>query len=130
MKKYNLFFLLSLMIFFASCKKDLTDPVYPDNDNLENIQVPSTFNWSTGQNVIISIQGLPTTIPIKSTLSISLTDGTVLHQRFHAMDLDATIEVTIPKTETQLLLKYGTAEYQVAIVNNQATFSFIPQIQE
>jgi hypothetical protein len=46
------------------------------------------------------------------------------------MDLDATIEVTIPKTETQLLLKYGTAEYQIAIVNNQATFSFIPQIQE
>ena len=118
------------MIFFASCKKDLIDPVNPDNEKLESIQVSPTFNWSTGQNVIISVKGLPTTIPIKSTLSISLTDGTVLHQRFHAMDLDATIEVTIPKTETQLLLKYGTAEYQVAIVNNQATFSFIPQIQE
>jgi hypothetical protein len=46
------------------------------------------------------------------------------------MDLDVTIEVTIPKTETQLLLKYGITEYLIEIVNNQANFSFIPQIQE
>lgn len=130
MKNNNLYFLLFLIIFVVSCKKDFVGPVNPDNDKLENIQVSPTFNWSTGQNVTISIQGLPTTIPVKSTLSISLTDGTVLYQRFHAMDLDVTIEVTIPKTETQLLLKYGITEYLIELVNNQANFSFIPQIEE
>ncbi len=130
MKKLILFFFAFAIIFASSCKKELIGPVNNGADNLNDIQVEPSFNWSTGQVVDINIIGLPTTIPVKSTLVISLNDGAVLYQCSHAMNIDVTINVTIPTTETQLLLKYGKIEYVVPVVNNHANFSFIPQIQE
>jgi hypothetical protein len=130
MKKLILFFFAFAIIFISSCKKELIGPVNNGADNLNDIQVEPSFTWSTGQVVDVNITGLPTTIPVKSTLSISLNDGTTVYQSFHAMNLDITIKVTVPSSETQLILKYGTMEYMIQIVDNQADFSFIPQVQE
>ena len=81
---------------------------------------------TTGNTVEVMITGLPTSVPVRATLTISLADGTILFSKLHPMDQNLTISLTVPSTDKELTLKYGSVSYPVAIVNNQAAFSFIP----
>ena len=130
MKKNHLI-LISLILSAAAytgCKKNTDNPTPSKPSNLTELKASSTFTWSTGTPVTVSIQGLPTVIPVKSTLSISLKDGSVLYSDLHEMTQDLTLSLVIPSTENGLVLKYGSISYQVPVVNNNALFSFIPVV--
>jgi hypothetical protein len=78
----------------------------------------------------LKITGLPTIVPVSSTLTISLENGTPLFNEYHLMDQNLTVKLLLPSTEKKLVLKYGTVTYQVEVVNNQAAFSFIPVVTD
>jgi hypothetical protein len=130
MKTIKLIFLISAIsgMLFTSCKK--SEVIAPDQPSktLNDLKASDSFNWSTGISVALKITGLPTVVPVKSTLTVSLTNGTSLFSRLHQMDEDLTINLTVPSTEKELILQYGSVSYPVAISNNQAIFSFIPTI--
>jgi hypothetical protein len=116
-------------IFITGCKK--SEVVTPEPaTTLNDLKASPTFGWSTGTLVELKITGLPTIVPVKSTLSISRTNGETLFSSLHQMDQNLTINLTVPSTEKELTLKYGSVSYPVAIVNHQAVFSFIPVIAE
>lgn len=114
----------------SGCKKNTDDPTPSKPSNLTELNASSTFTWSTGTPITVSIQGLQTVIPVKSTLSISLKDGSVLYSALHEMDQNITLSLVIPSTENELVLKYGSISYQLQVVNNNASFSFIPAVDE
>ncbi len=117
-------------ILFTSCKKnDTVTPSSPPT-TLQNLKVSGSFNWSTGNVVELKITGLPTTVPVKSTLMVSLPDGTNLFSRLHQMDENITIKLVVPNTAKELTLTFGTNTYPVVISGSQALFSFIPTIEE
>lgn len=95
--------------------------------NLNELQADPDFLWSTENNVALQITGLPTEETVYAGLKIALTDGSVVYASNHRMDLDTTLNLLIPSTESSLKLKYGSKTYDVAISGKQATFSFIPE---
>lgn len=105
---------------------DKPDPI----KSLEDTKISDNFSWSTSKNVEVIITGLPTLVTIKSTLTISLSDGTKLISLFHEMSQDIKLKVVVPFSTEQLLLKYGSLEYNLEIVNNKIEFSFIPEETE
>lgn len=97
---------------------------------LGNAKVPDSFSWNTSKSVDVIITGLPTIVTIKSTLSISLNDGTRLFSLYHDMSQNLDVIIIVPSATSSLILKYGTMEYSLDIINNKAEFSFIPKDTE
>ncbi len=123
---------LSLLSIFSltSCIKDFDDLPAPVPDNLKEINVSSNFDWNTSRNIDINITGLPTQIPIFSTLTISLNDGSNLFQMNHEMSKTIKLELVVPNLEENIKIKYGTMEYTLPIENNKVAFSFIPVVTD
>ncbi len=116
---------------FSGCKKnEIVPTVKTPAKTLSELKAADSFNWSTGSLVEVKITGLPTTVPVKSTLTIGLADGTTLFSKLHRMDENTAITLMVPATVRVLTLKYGTVAYSVDIVNRQASFSFIPVITD
>ena len=130
MKKLKLFILVSAIsgVLFTSCEKILDDTSNATPSKLSELKVSDDFNWSTGNTIQLTITGLPTEVPVQSTLTISMTNGTTLFSEFHQMDQDLTLSITLPSSEKELVLKYGSLNQTVTILNNKADFSFIPAV--
>jgi NurA-like 5'-3' nuclease len=126
MKKLISFILSGLIIFLFSCRKE--NNFTPPYKNFSEIQVSSEFNWSTGKTVEVTITGIPTEIPVNSTLTISLKDGSNLYQGFYDMSQSTIIKLGIPDSETEIRLKYGNVEHILPVTGNKVEFSFIPTV--
>ncbi len=129
MKRFTLILMIAAIsgVMITGCKKaEVATPVTPLPKTLNELKASDAFSWTTGNTVEVMITGLPTSVPVRATLTISLADGTILFSKLHPMDQNLTISLTVPSTDKELTLKYGSVSYPVAIVNNQAAFSFIP----
>lgn len=126
MKKLVNLILSGLLLLLFSCNKE--ENFTPTYKSLKEISVSSSFKWNTGKTVNVTITGLPTLIPVNSTLTISLNDGSSLYQGSYFMDQSTVIQVTIPDSETEIRLKYGSVEHILPVEGNKADFSFIPAV--
>jgi len=128
--KKQLYFLvfLSLVFFFPSCMKE--PDIFPATKDLQKINVSPEFDWSTGKLVELNIKGLPTVIPVFSTLTVSLEDGNILYQGRYEMSKNSVIKVAVPSQVNNLHIRYGNVGYSLPIVENKVNLSFIPEIQE
>ncbi len=126
MKKLYLFFTLASILLVACSKEEITPD--PTVTTMDELQVEASFDWNTGQGIDLIIKGLPTTIPVKSTLSVSLPNGDLVYQGSQLMSDNTTLKLIIPVVHKQLLIKFGTNTYTVAISDGVANFSFIPEI--
>ncbi len=122
--------LMSTLWLLSCIKQNLPDPgTTPTNvTKLADAKVPDNFNWSTSKNVEISITGLPTVVPVKNTLTITLPDGSKLYNVYHDMSANLKLKLVVPSTVTQLKLMFGAYNETLNIVNNKADFSFIPVV--
>jgi hypothetical protein len=112
-------------VLLTSCDKSET----PDTTtSLSTLQADNAFSWTTAISVELKITGLPTVIPVSSTLTIALENGSVLFTRLHQMNQNLAINLIVPSDEKKLVLKYGSVSYPVDILANQANFSFIPVV--
>jgi hypothetical protein len=130
MKKTTLFLLSAAIIgtLLTSCSKVDDGDTNNNGISLNDITVSDSFSWSTAAKVDLAITGLPTIVPVKSTLTITLKNGSVLFKQLHQMDQNLTVRLTVPTTEKELVLQYGSTTYTVAIAGKQAAFSFIPVV--
>ncbi|MBX7181311.1 MAG: hypothetical protein K1X82_04290 [Bacteroidia bacterium] len=125
-KKIGALVLITVMACIGCRKQDfiVTEDI---PKNLNELQADPDFLWTTENNVALQITGLPTEETVYAGLKIALSDGAVVYASNHRMDLDTTLNLLIPSTESSLKLKYGSKTYDVAISGKQATFSFIPE---
>jgi hypothetical protein len=124
--------LFTSVVSISCVKQNLPDAgtLPTDKQKLADAKVPSDFNWSTGKNVELTITGLPTILPVKNTLTISLPDGNKLYNAYHEMSVNLKLTLVVPATVNELKLKYGSFDEILKIVNNKAEFSFIPVIPQ
>ncbi|KAF0198354.1 MAG: Uncharacterized protein FD166_1407 [Bacteroidetes bacterium] len=128
----KLFFLLAVALFFTGCQKY---PDFPDEDtdvpaSIEELNVSDSFSWNTGTSVKLIIQGLPTIVPIRSTLKISLPDSSVIYNRMHSMSDNLTVDLTIPVNISSLILSYGSQKEVLTVNQGEVSFSFFPEVNE
>ena len=110
-------------VLLTSCDKSDTPDTHA---TLSTLQADNSFSWTTGISVDLKITGMPTIIPVSSTLTIALENGSVLFTRLHPMDQNLSLNLVVPSNEKKLILKYGSVSYPVDIKASQAAFSFIP----
>jgi len=129
MKKQLYFLVFCIPMFiFSSCMKE--QEVLPQTTDLQKINVSSDFNWSTGKVVALHIMGLPTVLPVFSSLIVSVEDGNILYQGRHEMSKNLTLKVVVPNQVQSLNVRYGSMDYLLSILKDEATLSFIPEIQD
>ena len=130
-------FLLSAILFtsiltFTSCMDEFEQPSDYSNGakDLNDLRVSSDFNWSTCQTVQISITGLTVLSNVeaaKATLTLK-GEKDVYYSGFHAINENLTFNITVAATDKLINLKFGAIEQTVLIENNQAVFSYIPNV--
>jgi len=130
MKTLRLLPFLATMMLLNSCSKDLTDSVQKLPASLSELKAASTFSWTTGKTIEVTITGLPVSNPVYSTLSLSLHDGSSLYQSMHNIDNDVTIQVVVPSVEKSIKIRFGSNEYELPIEGEKASFSFIPVLAD
>lgn len=112
------------LLILNSCQKN-EEKIIPRN--LEELQAPESFSWTTEKVVNLSITGLPTIVPVQSTLSVELPDGTKVFSRNHLMSENLNLALTVPSTVSQLKLRFGQNEYLLDNLSTSVSFSFIPK---
>ena len=134
MKNKNFAYLTFIMFFglATSCVKFPSPTPNPIDKpipikSLDDSKISDNFSWSTSKNVEVVITGLPTLVTIKSTLTISLKDGTKLISLFHEMSQSLNLKIVVPYTTETIILKYGSMVYDLEVKNNKVDFSFIPK---
>ncbi len=128
--KYLILITAITTVVLTGCKKSETVTPVLNPDSLNDLKASDSFDWTTATPVEMKITGLPTVLPVKSTLTISLANGTTIFSKLHQMDHNLTLNLTVPSTEKELILKYGSVTHPLVISNNQAFFSFIPVVTE
>lgn len=116
--------------FFGACSKDGNNT--PNNSTPEKFQdlnVSSSFDWRTNQDVQLQIIGLPTVNTIERTLIVKNQDGETVYKQTWEMSESGSLSITLPKYMTELTVEYGSIEEQVEINSiGDAVFSFIPTV--
>lgn len=119
--------LLMGMLTLSSCMKDNLSEQTPSTNaqNMNELVAPSTFEWKTSKTITVDIKGLNTVVPVKTTLSISGSGGS-LYKGLHLMSESQSLTVEMPAVEKVLTLKFGSVVLTAPVENNKASFSFIP----
>lgn len=129
-KNIILIILIPAIALISCVKQNLPDPgtLPEEKTKLADAKIPDGFDWKTSKTVEVTITGLPTVVPVKNTLTITLPDGNKLYNVYHDMSVNLKLALVIPSTITQLKLKFGSYDETLNIVNNKAEFSFIPVV--
>ena len=132
MQKLQILPLIAALTFIllTGCDRNDENPLVDPAKEISNLQASDQFTWSTAKPVRLKITGLPTVIPVTNTLTISLSNGTKVFNRFHRMDTDLTLDLLVPSEFQELLLGYGSTRQTIQITDNQAQFSFIPVVTD
>lgn len=123
MKKHIIVLFLLTVVIFTSCRKEITPP---PATTINELQAENTFTWTTSQTVEVEITGLPTVIPVQSTLTIFTEEGQEIYKVFHTMSENITCKVVIPASHQTLKLTFGSFVLTSTIEDHKARFSFIP----
>ncbi|GAB1447232.1 MAG: hypothetical protein L6Q78_08035 [Bacteroidia bacterium] len=135
MKKTAILMLASASLL-VSCKKDLIEKAEENRQNttakaFKELKTSADFNWSTKQDVELSITGLATAVPITNTLKISSADGKIVYNSlFYTMETSSTIKVSLPSIVKELRIDFGTISKVVKVESGKAKFDFIPVIND
>lgn len=129
MRKVTILMILTV-VFLLGCKKEDSISPVETPTTLADLKAADSFSWSTGKPIVLKITGLPTQILVKSTLTVSLANGSVLFSSLHQMNENLSLNLVVPSTEVKLVLKYGSQSYDVPVIDQKASFSFIPVITE
>jgi hypothetical protein len=119
MKKFTLIFFLAILVF-SSCKKDL-DVVKPESSsNLNDVNVPSDFNWKTSHEVQITITGF-----VNGLVEIASPKGVVYQRGFLQQNQPYSMKVTIPAYETAVHFLYMGQNVEVKLGAGNITHTFL-----
>jgi|GEM_PF-5080222 len=122
---------LFIVAVAASCAKDNggSTPVI-DDGTLETAKVPLTFKWQTDKNITLNIAGYNTQLTINELLTVNTENGTNLYSVYYPINRTSSIALRVPTGITKLIVKYGTIEKTVDIVNNSSSFNFVVPDEE
>jgi len=115
--------LLTVVFLFISCMETWVSDSKHTTVLVDNLQVPSGFDWATAHSVQVHIVGLPTILPVKSTITIQ-GDSDVFYSGFHALSDTLDLKVLVPATVKDLTLKCGSIQKISEIVDGKVQFHY------
>ncbi|MBI1315425.1 hypothetical protein GC167_01000 [bacterium] len=126
--KTSIYVVAFAAVVLGACSKEVNDGVNPTTPaRFEDLQVDANFDWKTTQDVTINIEGIPTPVPVQSTLVIMDVQGRAIHKALHTMSETESLSMTLPAHIKSLVVKYGSNQKEFAIENGTVQVSFLPE---
>jgi hypothetical protein len=133
MKKLKIVTGIILLFSLTACDDIFKLPDHSTGaENFDQLLVSSGFMWTTSQQVQIDITGLPAmsySVPVKTTLTI-YKDDKIYYTGLHSINENLQLNLSIPSDVTTLNLKFGELKFESEVVEQKASFSFIPEFSE
>lgn len=122
---FCLLFLTALVV--SSCRKEV--PPTPDKPATTiDLKVDPSFDWKTSKDITLNVIGLKGVSPsIGNSLIIRSSKGETIFRDYLMMDTDYSIKFTVPSTETEVLLVYGSISKSIALTSPTITFTYITE---
>ncbi len=126
-KLYLLAAFAVLLAINTSCRKDTySTPV--QSGATKDLVAPSDFKWSTSKEITVTITGLQDVNPLVSnTLYIKSANGVTYYKDLLFMNQNYSLTLTVPVTETSLVLVYGSKTKTFDILSGSITYDYITE---
>ena len=123
MKKILILIMIVTSALLFSCDKNSTTP--DTKKSTTDLVVPSSFDWKTSKNIEMYIVGESGVNNILNTFYIKSANGdTIYYNDVLNMNIDYTIKINVPTTETMLVIVYGAIEKELDLTSNTITFNY------
>lgn len=119
MKKLILISFVLLGIVFTSCRKDFEEQPIQAPTSMEDLQVPSNFDWKTTKDVNFNLKG-----EYNSLVEVLASNGKVYHKAFLTQNQNYGVKLTIPSYEKQVTLRYKGQEVPVELDGSTVNHTF------
>lgn len=115
------------LIFLSSCEKVI--PVYTDQPiKPSSIVAPAGFDWKTSRVITLNISGLKGVSPnITNTLIINSVNGITYNKTRLTMNTDYSLKFSIPVSEENLVINYGSKIKTVKITSDKLAFDYLTE---
>ncbi len=119
MKKLILISVIFLGIVFTSCRKDFDEQPEQAPTSMEDLQVPSNFDWKTTKDVNFNLKG-----EFNSLVEVLASNGKVYHKAFLTQNQTYGVKLTLPAYEKQITLRYRSQEVTVELDGSTVNHTF------
>lgn len=119
MKKIVLISVVLLGIVFTSCRKDFEEQPEMIPETMDQLVVPSNFDWKTTRDISINF-----TAGSKGIVEVTSSNGVAYQKAFLQADAAYTMMITIPSYEKEVLVKFNGRVETVALDNPNINFQF------
>lgn len=118
MKRIAIILSLGIVLFFASCQKEVS-PIPDPSNSMKEMQVSSGFDWKTTHDVTISLIGYA-----NSTVEIANKNGDLIQKAFLKKDEAYTVKLNLPVSFKSLQLRYMGQVIDAKLEGNVLTYVF------
>jgi hypothetical protein len=119
MKKIAFIFVVALTIVFTSCKKDRFDNTDPKPEKMEELKVPSSFDWKTTKDIQLTLSA-----PTNGIIEVTNTQNIAYQKAFLTPGQAYTMKLTLPTFETKVKLKFSGQVIDLDISGTALTYQF------
>ncbi len=118
MKRILFITMITLAVVFSSCKKDF-DELQTTPDTMEQLKVPSNFDWKTTKDVSINFAAGSNGI-----VEVTNGNGIAYQKAFLQADASYTMILTIPSYEKSLIAKFKGQEESIVLDSERINIQF------
>ncbi len=119
MKKLLFLSIVSLGLVFASCRKDFeTDPVTAPA-TMEDLKVPSNFDWKTTKDYYFTVKGNNSGL-----FQVISNKGTAYHRAFLTPGQTYSVKIALPAFEKEVKLLFMGQEIMVELDKQSINLNF------
>jgi hypothetical protein len=119
MKKAILISVVLLGIIFTSCQKDFDEQPIQAPTTMDDLQVPSNFDWKTTKDINFNLKG-----DYNSIVEVLASNGKVYHKAFLTQNHTYGVKLTLPSYEKQITLRYKGQEVPIELDGSTVNHTF------
>jgi len=128
MKKVFYIGLLATAVIACKPEEKTPSPVNNEVSNFQDMKVDAGFNYSAVKTVTLNLEKVTGANNRSGMLTVKDMSGNVLTKLMVRRDQASSIDFTIPTDAKKVKVQFGLADKEVVINGNQASFDFIPVI--
>jgi hypothetical protein len=119
MKNIAFIFVVALTIVFTSCKKDRFDNTDPKPEKMEELKVPSNFDWKTTKDIQLTLSA-----PSNGIVEVTNSQNIAYQKAFLTPGQTYTMNLTLPTYETKVKIRFMGQEVLIELTGSLINHSF------
>jgi hypothetical protein len=119
MKNIAFISLIAITLVFTSCKKDRFDDTIQKPENMEELTVPSNFDWKTTKDIQLTLSA-----PSNGIVEVTNSQNVVYQKAFLATGQSYTMKLSLPTYEKTIKIRFMGQEVNIELSGSVYSHSF------